>query len=209
MRHLLTRPEINSICIGYSTELQWEFFRLVLSHSWIKKIAILGVYYARDVAYMSAIMNQFNRPDYLIVGVDKFEDSFCEDWPEEKRTLSWQEAGYGPAPELEKSRYNLAQLGLHKNVFLTPKRDADFLKTTQQVFDFIYIDTSHDYHSVKELIKLSYPKLSDRGFIGGDDYSDSETWGVASAVKDSFHKHDLYFNWLWLAQKQDFVHPDN
>lgn len=205
MRQILNRQQIDSVCIGYSNQLHWEFFRIVLTHTWVKKIAVIGVYYGRDIAYMASILHQLNRKDYMIVGVDKFENSFCEDWPQEKRHLTWEEAGYGVAPNLNAARSNLIKLGLYKNVFLTAMRDVDFLKKTHQNFDLVYIDTSHDYNSVKTLIQLSNHKLNNPGFFGGDDYSDSATWGVASAVKDSFVNYNVYFDWLWLANKHDLT----
>ena len=41
-------------------------------------------------------------------------------------------------------------------------------------FDFIYIDASHDYESVKKDILNWYPKVKINGYIGGDDYN--QTW---------------------------------
>jgi hypothetical protein len=58
------------------------------------------------------------------------------------------------------------------------------------VFDFIYLDTSHDYNTVKTSIDLSIKCLTKVGYIGGDDFADSSTWGVARAVKDSFKEYE-------------------
>lgn len=203
MQQHLTKPEIDSVCIGYSGESHWEFFKTVLANPEIKTICVLGVYYGRDLAYISAILNSYGREDYLLVGVDKFEDSFCEDWPEEKKGLTWQEAGFGPAPTLLQAKTNLMQLNLDDNVVIIQELDAEFLKNTQQKFDFIYIDTSHDYQSVKDLIKLALNRLNPNGIMGGDDFSDAGTWGVERAVKESFREFNVYFDWLWLA------HPKN
>lgn len=200
MINSLTIEEINSVCIGYSGQHHWQFFQKILSNPDIKNICILGVYYGRDIAYIKAILQQLGRTDFMIVGVDKFEDSFCEDWPEEKRQLNWQEAGFGHAPNLQKTRTNLLKLGLSGNVFLVSDSDVNFLQTTTQIFDLIYIDTSHDYESVKNLINLSLKKVKSNGFLAGDDFSDQGTWGVAKAVRESFPKFELFSNWIWLAK---------
>jgi len=47
--------------------------------------------------------------------------------------------------------------------------------------EFVYIDASHDYESVKEDISAWYNKVKVGGIIGGDDYG----WeGVVKAVKE-------------------------
>jgi hypothetical protein len=197
------REEINQVCIGYSGEHHWQFFRYILANPEIKNICIIGVYYGRDIAYIKAILQELGRNDCIIVGVDKFEDKFCADWPEEKRNLTWQEAGFGDAPDLNKTRANLLKLGLSSNVFLVSDYDVNFLKNTTQVFDLIYIDTSHDYESVKNLINLALTKVKPNGFLAGDDFSDEGTWGVARAVRESFPKFELFSNWIWLAKVSD------
>lgn len=204
MKKQLTRQSINSVCIGYSGNSHWEFFKMVLGKPWIKNICILGVYYGRDIAYMANILNSLGRDDYQIVGVDKFEDSYCDDWPEEQRNLTWEEAGFGPAPTLNKTKANLFELGLATNVFLVSDLDVNFFKNTQQKFDFIYLDTSHDYETVRKTIELSLARINPNGILGGDNFSDEGTWGVASAVRDSFTKYDVFFNWLWLAKPSDY-----
>ena len=192
--------DIDSVCIGYSGQHHWQFFRQILANTEIKNICIIGVYYGRDMAYMKAILQELGRTDCMIVGVDKFEDSFCEDWPEEKRNLNWQEAGFGQAPNLQTTRSNLLKLGLSSNVFLVSDFDVNFLQNTLQVFDLIYIDTSHDYQSVKNLINLSLAKVKPNGFLAGDDFSDEGTWGVAQAVRESFPEFELFYNWIWFAK---------
>jgi len=153
---------------------------------------------------MAKILNSLGRKDYIIVGVDKFEDSPCDDWSEEQRSLTWEQAGFGPAPTLAKAKENLIDLQVTANVFLVPDLDKKFLRNTHQKFDFIYLDTSHDYQTVKTTIKLALDKLNPKGLIGGDDFSDRGNWGVASAVRDSFDHFDLFFNWLWLGQAANY-----
>jgi predicted O-methyltransferase YrrM len=49
--------------------------------------------------------------------------------------------------------------------------------------EFVYIDASHDYHSVKEDILAWFNKVKIGGIIGGDDYG----WeGVKRAVQEIF-----------------------
>ena len=58
--------------------------------------------------------------------------------------------------------------------------------------DFVYIDASHDYESVKRDIELWKPKICAGGFIGGHDYS-FHFMGVIKAVGEAFKKPEHVF----------------
>ena len=198
------RREIDRVCIGYSGLLHWRFFHQIASRTSIRRMCILGVYFGRDIAYVGAALRESGRLDCTITGVDKFEDRACADWPEEKKALSWREAGFGPAPSHEAAERNLQTLGLAENIRLWSGSDERFLETTPERFDFIYIDTSHDYASVKRLILRAWPLLRDGGLMAGDDFSDEGTWGVKRAVLESFAMVTTYDHWIWAAEKEDF-----
>lgn len=56
-------------------------------------------------------------------------------------------------------------------------------------FDFIYIDSLHDYSAVMTDLKSWYPKLKDNGVFAGHDYcnavpNNGVAFGVIEAVKD-------------------------
>ena len=199
------RKMINESCIGYSTDIHWSFFKQILNNPEIKDICILGVYYGRDIAYIASILKSLGNRNYKIFGVDKFEDSSGNDWPEETRSLTWEKAGFGFAPDIIKTRDNLTKLGLDENVFLYQNLAENFLKSTEQLFDFIYIDLSHDYETTVNAIQLAINKIKPGGVIGGDDFSNQGTWGVVSAVQDSFSKYEVINNWIWLANPGDFI----
>lgn len=195
---------IDKVCFGYSGCSNWKYFKMILTKPWIKDVCVLGVYYGRDIAYIAAILESLGRKDYTIVGIDKFEDAACNDWPEELRGLSWHEAGFGPAPDIEKTKSNFVRLGFIDHVSLQRGLAEEFLRNTEQLFDFIYIDTSHDYQTTMATIKLAVEKLRPNGLVGGDDCSNQGTWGVESAVQDSFVRFEKHYNWFWLAQPADY-----
>lgn len=65
--------------------------------------------------------------------------------------------------------------------------------------DFVFIDASHDYQSVKDDIEAWYPKVRQGGVISGHDYPDWE--GVKKAVDERFGK-DIVSRWgSWIHQK--------
>ncbi|MBZ5637124.1 MAG: class I SAM-dependent methyltransferase [Acidobacteriia bacterium] len=198
------KDEVDSVCIGYSGDGHWNFFRTIARRPNLRKLCVLGVYHGRDVAYLSALLAREGRGDAAIVGVDKFEDTPCKDWPESASGLSWRQAGFGEPPDIETTRRNLARLGLDRNVSLRKQEAESFLAKTAEVFDFIYVDTSHDYHSTDRTIRLAMRRLNPDGTIAGDDFSDRGTWGVASAVRDSFVKFEVLSDWIWLARPSDY-----
>ena len=192
------------MCRGYSGWFHWRFFENVLADPRIQEICVLGVYYGRDIAYMSAILEGLGRTDVHITGVDKFEDAPCNDWPDRSPGLTWERAGFGPAPSRAAARTNLETLGYDARVTLVQSLGETFLTNTTQSFDLIYLDTSHDYRTTIATIARAIPRLTEGGILAGDDFSDKGTWGVKSAVRDSFTRFDVYHRWLWSARKGDY-----
>ena len=203
---LALRERINAQCEGFSTDIHWLWqqrtFTKVPS---IREVCILGVYHGRDTAYAAALLQALRGDDFHITAVDLFSDAPCEDWPEEKRHLTWEEAGFGPAPTLERARQNLASLGLDQNVTFV-KADAEhFLRETAESFDLIYIDTSHDLETTRRTIQAALQHLRPLGILAGDDFSDQGTWGVASAVREVCSNVRVFANTIWYAAHCEFT----
>lgn len=60
---------------------------------------------------------------------------------------------------------------------------------TDEIFDFVFIDASHQYEDVIEDIKAWYPKVKKGGIIAGHDYyqgGDAYGFGVHRAVNEYF-----------------------
>lgn len=70
-----------------------------------------------------------------------------------------------------------------------------------QSLDFVFIDASHDYQSVKEDILLWLPKVKKGGIISGDDYIDG--WpGVVQAVNEVFDQSvKVMGRQSWIVEK--------
>lgn len=81
----------------------------------------------------------------------------------------------------------------------------NFLKSiNNNDFDFIYIDTTHDYGRTKEEILLAYNKLPNNGYISGHDYN---SYGVSNAILDTFLYPDIeiYLDSSWIIQKNSLL----
>ena len=166
----------------------------------VRDICILGVYHGRDIAYLAEALRHRGKSEVRITGVDLFDDVPGADWPEEKLGLTWEQAGFGQAPSLDRATSNLTQLGLDSCVDLHKGSATDFLAERRDAFDVIYIDISHDYESTRDAITMSMQAIRPSGWLCGDDYSDLGTWGVKRGVNEIFRHPQVYFDWIWLAK---------
>jgi hypothetical protein len=151
-----------------------EFNHFILNHFEGKgnlKMMEMGSYRGEST-FMWASSGQFQE----IIAVDPFEgetdnknEYFNDNWSAVKREF-WTNTRY------------------FNNVKLVQDYNFNVINNyPDQYFDFIYIDASHDYESVKRDIQISLPKIKNGGLIGGHDYE--PTWkGVIKAVDEIFEK---------------------
>jgi hypothetical protein len=191
---------------GYSELLHYAFFKHLLACATIKRLLVLGVYHGRDIAYLMDLARALGRP-LQVVGVDKFSDDFCEDWPKERQSLNWHQAGFGASPSFEAAQAHMARLGFSDGVTLVKERDERFLTSCSERFDAIYIDTSHDYGTVARQIRQTVGLLTEDGLLCGDDYSDQGTWGVKRAISEFAPGHVVFSNWVWIAARDQIRAP--
>ena len=68
--------------------------------------------------------------------------------------------------------------------------------------DFVFIDASHEYESVKADIEAWYSKVKSGGFIGGHDYLKGDSkYGVYLAVDERFETNFELYGTSWLHRK--------
>jgi hypothetical protein len=185
---------------GFTDQRHYAFFKHLLASGTISKLLILGVYVGRDLAFALDAARELGR-ELHVVGVDKFSDDYCDDWPESRRALGWQQAGFGPAPSLKAAEAHLARLGFADRVTLYKGRDEVFLESCREHFDVVYMDTSHDYATVARQIRQAVGVLTEDGILCGDDYSDQGTWGVKRAVSEFLPGHMVFANWIWIGAR--------
>lgn len=198
-----TMEKITEIVPGYGGFRHYAFFNAIIDIVKPKKVLLIGVYRGRDACFILESARKAG-VEISLTGVDKFSDDFCEDWPEEKLKLSWEDAGFGTAPNIEESRNHISSAG-YDHFELIQKHDDQFLAACTEVYDLIYIDTSHDYQTVLRQIYQVRTLLHSNTIIAGDDYSDHDTWGVIKAVKENTTEHVVFDNWIWYTSA---VHID-
>lgn len=184
---------------GYSGLLHYCFFAHLLRNHAIKDMLVLGVYHGRDIAFIQDIL-KWDHPtrNVKITGVDLFSDGPCADWPEEKRKLTWEQAGMGKPPSYEAAVRNCPGATIVK------MDDAEFLTTTKQRFDCVFCDTDHTAKTVTRQLS-QIPRVCRKGaIVCGDDYSEANPmWGVVKAVKEGTTHHEVFANYLWLTRVEN------
>lgn len=146
------------------------------------KVVEVGVYMGRSLAAM-ALAGAGRQ--ITLTGIDKFSPEPGDDWPEDKRHLTWEEYVPGfEAPTQEKVNGHLRRLGISEHVSLLQGRGFEqAARFADRSLDLVFLDASHDYESVRQEIAAFLPKLKERSIIAGDDYG----WeGVARAAREAF-----------------------
>jgi SAM-dependent methyltransferase len=186
---------------GWSSVYHRLFFKAVFGAvPEIKSVLILGVYLGRDIATMLEVSAQ----PLQVVGVDKFADTPCDDWPADKRNLSWEAAGFGKAPNAKQALENINPLPPHA-VRLIEADDAVWLPNVQGQFDLLYVDTSHDKATVARQLQQVRKLAAPGAIIAGDDYENIEaTWGVRDAVVEAFQRHHVLAKTIWFADVEAY-----
>jgi len=130
------------------------------------KVIEIGTYDGRSLCCMALAS-----PKTIFYGIDKFLDQWCDDWPEDKRHLSWPEftSGY-EAPDIERTQKNVDTLGLTNVILLKGDSDSFHERFEDESIDMVFIDSSHDYVTVRRTLELYLPKVKSGGIVSGDDY---------------------------------------
>lgn len=198
--------EIQQRITGWSSVYHYLFFKSVLDataqhdvmgqRTSLKSILVLGVYMGRDIAF---ICDAAPARELEIIGVDKFSDTPCDDWPEEKKKLGWINAGFGAPPSAETALSNIAARPPHA-IRLIQAEDSVWLASVQGKWDWIWVDASHDKASVGRQLKQLRPLCHEHTIISGDDYAPLEkSWGVDAAVKEAFISHHVIADTIWFT----------
>lgn len=186
---------------GYSGGAHIAFWTALIERPNWSSLLMLGVYHGRDLALLCELARDYPERQFSFIGVDKFDDFACADWPAEKKKLGWEAAGYGLPPSYEAAQANIE---LHRppnvTVVVFQADDAKVLNTKAKPFDVVYLDTSHDYETVRRQLSQMKSVCHSDTLICGDDYSDEGTWGVKRAVTEAFVSHEVSAGWIWSAQ---------
>lgn len=183
---------------GYSGGIQYYFFKTLLLTREFDSMLMLGVYHGLDICFILDILARYHPGRVMhIVGVDKFTDTPCADWPDAVKGKSWKEAGFGQPPSLEGAKKNISAYVGAALVDIVQADDAEFMATTEQRYGCCYYDTSHDAPTLLRQLGQAKRIAEGDAILCGDDWSDQGTWGVQKAVKEAFTSYGVFADYVW------------
>jgi hypothetical protein len=187
---------------GWSGVYHYLFFKAVLAAlPDLRTVLMLGVYRGRDIAFL---LDAARFRPLQVVGVDKFTDTPCADWPEAKRDLSWAGAGFGLPPDAKAALDHISPQLPHV-VRLIEADDAVWLESIEGRWDLIYVDTDHTQATCQRQLAQIRKLCHANTLIAGDDYTPLQpTWGVEAAVKEAFKSHQVLAGTIWFAGAEDY-----
>ncbi len=186
---------------GWSDARQYLFFKSLLGAG-VRRVLMTGVYRGRDLSFLCDVALRYHpKTRFEFVGVDKFDAGPCADWPENKRGLSWEAAGFGPPPDIDFARRMLEHVRGINSIELIKGDAVEYMKNCGRFFDGVYHDTSHDFDTCSREFGAVSKVTHELSIISGDDYSNAGTWGVKRAVEQHFKAHRVLFDWVWVSSR--------
>ena len=120
-------------------------------------------------------------------------------WDQDDHTI-W----YKPEYAQQKFEAVSAVYDSEPNVHIIRERAEDFLATTDVVFDFLYLDTSHTFRDTMVELHVGMKRIRPGGYYLGDDWHKSHP-GVINGVTQFCKGHNLEVELLdanqWAIQK--------
>jgi hypothetical protein len=196
---------INARIRGWSNVSHYLFFK-----SWLdafpeaKSVLIVGVYLGRDISYM---LDAAGERALNVTGVDKFNALPCDDWPAEKRHMTWEEAFNCPPPDMEQARKNIAVVQKSQHtVTLIKADDKDWLESATGAFCLCFYDASHEKASVSRQLRQGHKLCHPETIVSGDDFSEVQPgWGVETAVREAFRSFYHIDYRVWFTDAKEYL----
>ena len=147
------------------------------------------------------------KPSKLFL-IDPWEIGSDKNSPQTKYSgsLSNLHTAYSQNSDLKEVQSKFAHQIEDNSVVIKQGYSYDFVdEFPNEYFDFIYIDATHFYESVKADLNMYLPKLKKTGIIGGHDYTNTyhDDFGVVQAVDEFVLSHNL--KWVCLSRETDFA----
>ncbi len=112
------------------------------------------------------------------------------------KSRQWHDSNYDAARNAVQPWLN--EGARPRAIMLREFSEAAAQRFADSTFDFLYLDTGHDYHAIRRDLRMWWPKLRKGGMLAGDDFADfvdsypsgasdawlhiSFKWGVKTAV---------------------------
>lgn len=154
---------------------QRAIFSLV-QHYKPKSVLEIGTLIACSTTNIAVAMKQANHSDAKLISVD-INDVNC------KKLKLYEKYGCEKSPE-----ELIQQLNYHDQVHFQNQNSIDYMKQTNDTFDFIFLDGSHDASIVYQEIPCALQRLNPDGIILLHDYfpDNKPMWSNKSVIPGPF-----------------------
>jgi predicted O-methyltransferase YrrM len=152
----------------------------------------VGVFMGASIIHLTKKLNLRNK-EAIVVAVDTFQGSPNE--PNQQNIINEHGGNL-----YNTFLHNIEKAGVRDNILIVPKESTEAAQHFYDgIADFIFIDASHDYESVKNDITAWLPKLRRGGIISGHDYDFPD---VQKAVLELLPQAEEYRRGhVWFYQK--------
>lgn len=159
-----------------------------------KSVVEIGSYLGASTRFIAQLLDD----DGVVYAVDHWLGN--DEWTHQQNYQEIQSLFY------QKFLSNVIHAGLCHKIIPMKMTSVDASCTLEVVPDLIFIDGSHDYHSVYEDLTAWYPHVRGHGVLCGDDYN----WGNNKPVKqavDRFARENglsvhIIADWFWYYEKK-------
>lgn len=190
--------ELRKVVQGWTSASNYGLFQSVLealpSGS---NVLVCGVYHGADLRLMIDIADRLGK-HFEFHGVDIFSDKVNDDWTDEQlaKGETWEDALGLPAPSMKNALLNCASASIFRADSVKFMQGCNVIK-----FDWIYLDTAHNYEHVADEIRAAKVCVKPDGLLSGDDFTPGwqTKWGVDKAVQELLPEYTVIGGRVWYA----------
>ena len=163
LQQIAEQSGIDYVDVGRSVER--KIMTQVIRQLRPRRVLEVGTYLGWTSVTLGLLLRQIHgNADFHLTSVDIADVNS----PEEG---FWRKLGHAHSPTML-----LQQAGLEANVELIKAHSADYLTTTEEAFDFVFIDGHHGADSAYRDIALASQRLTANGIIAMHDYDPPAVW---------------------------------
>jgi len=160
-------------------------------------VLVCGVYHGADIRLMGDIAARLEK-NIDFYGVDIFTNVVNEDWHPDQiaKGETWEDALGLPAPSMKNALVNCPDASIMRSDSVEFMSKCNVLK-----FDWIYLDTAHNYEHVAKEIRAAKNCVKPNGLMSGDDFMPGwqTNWGVDKAVRELLPEYTVVGGRAWFA----------
>ena len=198
--------QLCSVVQGWTSAATYGLFHSVIEELPDGSNALIcGVYHGADLRLMIDIAARLGKK-IEFYGVDIFSNIINDDWSPAQLAKgdTWEDALGLPAPSMANSLINCPEASIMRSDSVHFMEKCNVIK-----FDWIYLDTAHNYEHVANEIRAAKNCVKPDGLMSGDDFLPGyqTNWGVDKAVQELLPEYTVVGGRAWFAPASQMFTP--